>query len=79
MKADVDGATGKALQHGLQLEDAAAPKGSDGFFEKGVLRALETEHAEGGNAREVKIIANGHCHGQALPFSGFGHGLMYAL
>lgn len=65
-KADVDSGTGKPLQKGLQLEDKSTPKKNEGFFEKGLLRALETTHRTGDNAREVKVVANGHCHGPSL-------------
>jgi hypothetical protein len=27
---------------------------------------METEHSVGGNIKEVKIVANGHCHGTFL-------------
>jgi hypothetical protein len=46
----------------VQLDQQGSAKGSDGFFEKGLLQALESQHSALGNAREVKVVANGHCH-----------------
>lgn len=63
IKADIDSQTGKPLDLGLHnLEPAGNAKKSDGFFEKGILKALESEHVTN-TAQEVKVIGNGHCHG----------------
>lgn len=65
--ADINPDTGVPLDIGTHdIEEPGNAKNSDGFFEKGVLNALETEHNAGGNAREVKVIANGHCHSESL-------------
>lgn len=56
--------TGRPLDVGLSgLETPGNAKKSDAFFEKGVLKASESAHVASGNAHEVKVIANGHCHG----------------
>ncbi|KAH8103804.1 Metallo-dependent phosphatase [Cristinia sonorae] len=60
--ADVDPRTGKALDVGEQLEGNGNAKKQDGFFHKALLQAKETDHRAGGNAREVKVVANGHDH-----------------
>lgn len=46
------------------LESAGNAKKSDGFFEKGILKALESEHITN-TIQEVKVIGNGHCHGMS--------------
>lgn len=70
---DYDSETGLPLDIGEHiLEQAGSAKKSDGFFEKGVLNALESDHRSGGNVREVKVISNGHCHGKHTAFLGFG-------
>lgn len=59
----MDPRTGQQLDFGLRgLEPSGAAKKSDGFFEKGLLKAMESDHLAGGSAREVKAIGNGHCH-----------------
>lgn len=56
--------TGRPLDVGLSgLETPGNAKKSDAFFEKGVLKASESVHVASGNAHEVKVITNGHCHG----------------
>ncbi|KAH7926417.1 Metallo-dependent phosphatase [Leucogyrophana mollusca] len=61
--ADKDPHTGQSLDFGLHgLEGPGAAKKSDGFFEKGLLAALESDHRAGGGIPEVKVVANGHCH-----------------
>ena len=45
------------------LEPHGNAKGSDGFFHKALLQAKESEQHAPGVAREVKVVANGHCHG----------------
>jgi hypothetical protein len=34
------------------------------MFEKGLKKALESGHVTGGGIPEVKVVANGHCHGK---------------
>jgi hypothetical protein len=66
---DLDPSTSKPLDvgiHGIELRGSSLQ--NDGFFEKGVLMAMESDHIAGGNMREVKVIANGHCHSQYRPF-----------
>ncbi|TFK52074.1 Metallo-dependent phosphatase [Heliocybe sulcata] len=46
--------------HGLEPKGSA--KKSDGFFEKALLAAKESEHVAGGGVSEVKVVGNGHCH-----------------
>ncbi|KIK09009.1 hypothetical protein K443DRAFT_672049 [Laccaria amethystina LaAM-08-1] len=61
-KADIDSQTKKPLDVGLHdLESAGNAKKSDGFFEKGILKALESDHITN-TIQEVKVIGNGHCH-----------------
>jgi len=40
----------------------APPSRMGAFFEKGLLKAKESNHLAGGSGREVKVVANGHCH-----------------
>ena len=57
--------TGKRLDVGITgLEPPGNAKKSDGFFEKGVLKAMESANAAN-KALEVKVIGNGHCHGMS--------------
>ena len=59
----MDPSTGARLDKGIHgNEGPGAAKKSDGFFEKGLLKAMESDHRAGGNRREVKVVANGHCH-----------------
>jgi hypothetical protein len=71
IKVDINPSTGKALDVGITgLEGPGSAKKSDGFFEKGVLKAMESANVAS-KAREVKVIGNGHCHGVTffcLPF-----------
>ncbi|KAL4250483.1 hypothetical protein ABKN59_006972 [Abortiporus biennis] len=61
--ADRHKITNYPLDTGLKgLEPPGSAKKQDGFFDKALLKALETNNRGGGNAREVKVIANGHCH-----------------
>lgn len=63
----MDPRTGQPLDVGLQgLEGPSYAKESDGFFEKGILKAMESDHVAGGNTLEVKAIGNGHCHSKPL-------------
>ena len=62
-QADKDTRTGARLDVGLHnLEPKGAAKKNEGFFEKGLLKAMESDHLAGGSAREVKVVGNGHCH-----------------
>lgn len=55
--------TGKKLDVGISgQEPQGNAKNNDGFFEKGILQAMESEHVSNRNAHEVKVIGNGHCH-----------------
>ncbi|KAF9815990.1 hypothetical protein IEO21_04240 [Rhodonia placenta] len=61
--ADVDPVTSKPLDVGMHdLEGQGSAKKQDGFFHKGILQAMESDHRAGGNAHEVKVVSNGHCH-----------------
>ncbi|EPT01283.1 hypothetical protein FOMPIDRAFT_1023369 [Fomitopsis schrenkii] len=61
--ADTDPISGKPLDVGLHdIEGQGSAKKQDGFFHKGLLQAMESDHRAGGNAREVKVVSNGHCH-----------------
>ena len=63
LKADKNPLTGKPLDVGTTgLEPAGNAKQSDGFFAKGVMKAMESSNVAN-NASEVKVIGNGHCHG----------------
>ena len=58
----MDPVTGQPLDVGNVLEEPGASKKSAGFFHKGLLQALESDHRAGGRATEVKVVANGHQH-----------------
>ena len=59
----MDPDTGLPLDFGVHdLEGKGSANSTDGFFEKGVLEALESEHTASGTLKEVKVIGNGHCH-----------------
>ncbi|KAG6891215.1 hypothetical protein C0995_008467 [Termitomyces sp. Mi166 len=63
MKADSDPRTHDALDVGIHgQEPPGNAKGNAGFYENGILKAMESEHVGKGNALEVKVIGNGHCH-----------------
>jgi hypothetical protein len=63
-KADKALGTGKPLDIGISGQETPGnSKQSDGFFEKAILKAPENDHTAKGNALEVKVIGNGHCHG----------------
>ena len=60
---DKDTRTGAPLDVGLRgLEPKGAAKKNEGFFEKALLAAMESEHLAKGSVREVKVVGNGHCH-----------------
>ncbi|KAF8075000.1 Metallo-dependent phosphatase-like protein [Lyophyllum atratum] len=62
-KADINPRTDKPLDVGTHgQEPPSYAKGNDGFFEKSILQAQESDHIGKGNALEVKVIGNGHCH-----------------
>lgn len=62
---DKDSRTGLPLDVGIrELEGPGSAKKSDGMFENGLLKALESEHRAGGIIPEVKVVANGHCHSE---------------
>ncbi|KAJ7155461.1 Metallo-dependent phosphatase-like protein [Mycena crocata] len=56
------GTNGRVLDIGITgLETKGDAAQSDGFFEKGILRAPESDHVSN-NVQEVKVIGHGHCH-----------------
>ncbi|KAF9266823.1 Metallo-dependent phosphatase [Marasmius fiardii PR-910] len=60
--ADRDPRTNWPLDIGIHdNEKPGNAKGNDGFFEKGLLKAMESDHVTS-SALEVKAVANGHCH-----------------
>ncbi|ETW79354.1 hypothetical protein HETIRDRAFT_64651 [Heterobasidion irregulare TC 32-1] len=60
-KADM-GANGRPLDIGLHdLERPGAAKTNGGMFEKGLMKALESDH-QSSRIPEVKVVGNGHCH-----------------
>ncbi|KAA1475450.1 Metallo-dependent phosphatase [Dentipellis sp. KUC8613] len=61
--ADLDPKTGRTLDVGIHdMERSGAAKQNGGFFENGLLRAMESEHSGAGIVPEVKVVGNGHCH-----------------
>ena len=48
------------------METGKAATKNEGFFEKGLLKAMESEHRSGGNLPEVKAVGNGHAHCKRL-------------
>jgi hypothetical protein len=56
---DVDVKSGKPLDVGEQMEKKEYPKTNGRMFEDGLMKAHENELG----GREVKVVANGHCHG----------------
>lgn len=53
----------KSLDVGISgQEDPGNAKKNGGMFEKGILKAMESDHTANGHALEVKAVANGHCH-----------------
>ncbi|KAI0271916.1 Metallo-dependent phosphatase [Russula aff. rugulosa BPL654] len=61
--ADTDARTGLPLDVGTSdLEGRGSAKKNGGFFEDGLLHALETPHRGAGGIPEVKVVGNGHCH-----------------
>jgi hypothetical protein len=67
LPADRDPATKKPYDVGLHnLEGPGASKKNDGFFEKGLLTAMESDHRARGAYHEVKVVANGHSHSECF-------------
>ncbi|KAF5351514.1 hypothetical protein D9758_007250 [Tetrapyrgos nigripes] len=64
--ADIDPSTKRPYDIGSKgTERPGSAKGNDGFFEKGLLKAMESDHVMQNAqhpATEVKVVANGHCH-----------------
>ena len=61
--ADRDPRTNWPLDVGIKgNEGQGSAKGNDGFFEKGLLKAKESDDPSSSQL-EVKAVANGHCHG----------------
>ncbi|CCL98565.1 uncharacterized protein FIBRA_00565 [Fibroporia radiculosa] len=61
--ADIDPITSQELNVGENdLEGSGAAKQQEGFFHKGILQAMESDHVAAGNAHEIKVVTNGHCH-----------------
>jgi hypothetical protein len=64
---DTDPRTGLPLDIGSSdLEGPGSAKKNGGFFQDGLLHALETQHRGAGGIPEVKVVGNGHCHGKAV-------------
>ncbi|KAF8636425.1 hypothetical protein AX17_003607 [Amanita inopinata Kibby_2008] len=62
-KPDHDSHSKQPLDVGIHdLEGPGSSTTNGGFFEKGILRAPESDHSSSKFAPEVKVIANGHCH-----------------
>ncbi|KAG8215016.1 Metallo-dependent phosphatase-like protein [Butyriboletus roseoflavus] len=60
---DTDSRTGQPLDIGLhELEGPGSAKNSDGMFDNGLTKALESQNLAAGVIPEVKVVANGHCH-----------------
>ncbi|KAJ7623261.1 Metallo-dependent phosphatase-like protein [Roridomyces roridus] len=56
------GNSGRLLDFGISGQELRGDaKSSDGFFSKGILSALESDHVTN-TVQEVKVIGNGHCH-----------------
>jgi hypothetical protein len=56
---DVDVKSGKPLNVGEEMDPKGNPTKNGGMFENGLMKAHENELG----GREVKVVANGHCHG----------------
>jgi hypothetical protein len=62
-KVDIDPPTGRPLDVGTRdLEGKGSAKGNRGFFEKGLMTAIESDRFARGIYREVKAVANGQSH-----------------
>lgn len=62
---DVDVKSGKPLDIGEQMDQKGTPKKNGGLFDNGLMKAHENELG----GREVKIVANGHCHSTPISLS----------
>ena len=61
----MDPLTDEPLDVGISgQETPGSSKYNEGFFEKGVLKALESDDLSAGRVPEVKVIGNGHDHGR---------------
>ncbi|KAK2463672.1 hypothetical protein APHAL10511_004423 [Amanita phalloides] len=61
--ADLDPQTGRPLDVGIHnLERPGNSRHNDGFFEKGLLQAKESDRRNRALIPEVKVVGNGHCH-----------------
>ncbi|KAJ2934881.1 hypothetical protein H1R20_g2293, partial [Candolleomyces eurysporus] len=61
-KADLDSQS-RPLDKGISGQEAPGNANTnDGFFEKGIMQALESDHMSHAAIPEVKVIGNGHCH-----------------
>jgi hypothetical protein len=66
-KADLDPHSNRPLDKGITGQELPGnAKTNDGFFEKGILQALESDHVSHTAIPEVKVIGNGHCHRRCL-------------
>jgi hypothetical protein len=64
---DRDSRTGLPLDVGSSdLERPGSAKKNGGFFQNGLSHALETPHRGAGGIPEVKVVGNGHCHGETV-------------
>ena len=62
-KPDLDPQTDRPLDAGISnLDTPGNAKVNEGFFENGILKALESDRTSGQLIPEVKVIGNGHCH-----------------
>jgi len=62
-EADTDPETGQRLDFGISGQETNGNANTnDGFFEKGILRAYESDRSTNRGVPEVKVIGNGHCH-----------------
>jgi len=62
-KADIGPQSKKPLDVGISGQETPGnAKKNGGMFEKGILKAFESDHRSNGNVLEVKAIGNGHCH-----------------
>jgi hypothetical protein len=50
------------------LEGKGPAKVNGGFFERGLMIAMESNHLARGIYREVKVVANGHSHRTSVSY-----------
>jgi hypothetical protein len=65
-KADIDPHTKKPLDVGISGDEDGSSKINGGFFENGLLKAMESDHVTAGGRHEVKVVGNGHDHSKSL-------------